>query len=279
MYNYNRVAISDYNKMHINNINMLENQLAFTIQNNAQSMCYNKFYWLYNEIVSDYRIMTFVLTNIMDLNTINFNSIYNILRSTLEKYADFLNLYMYREKYLSYMEYLYQESNYRVLKKTASKRDIQLCKEQLKDYRKEIQDNFFNSDSKVFIERKTRYKLLESFNQTNVFANLSNSPIPMDRAMINSVINFNKDISFLDSKYSRFLHNSSVVLFNDTQGIDKAKEIMINIHFILYTANLLLWYYFGANPVYDDAIVKIIGTIKVVINNLYDPNNSFFSYF
>lgn len=276
---YNGATISNNNKQIINNINMLEDQLACLMYNNFQQIRNDKFYWLYNEIISEYKIITFVLTNIGNLNAINFNSIYNILRSTLEKYADFLNLYMHREKYISYMEYLYQESNYRVLKKTSSKKDAQMFKDQLKEYKKEIQDNFFNGDTKVFIGRKTRYELLELFKQTDVFTNLSNSPMQMDRAMIDLVVEFNKMISFLDSRYSKILHNSSLVLLNDEQGIEKAKEIMANIHFILYAANFLLWYYFGSNPIYDNTIIQIIDSIKALISNLYNPNNVFFSYF
>ena len=69
-----------------------------TLQGKARLWVQDYYCWLHNAIVADYNTVTFLLKQMPDINQFDLRPIYCILRSTLEKYADVINLAIYEEQ-------------------------------------------------------------------------------------------------------------------------------------------------------------------------------------
>ena len=188
----------------------------------------NKFI-LYKSIWSDYQMITYVLSSIYDLNGVDFNSLYCILRSMLEKYADFVNLVIYGEKYMSYLEYLHKNSLFQATKneeyKKLEKKFLQETKENFKG-----KNRYFN--------RKSRYYLIKDFEKDYLFSEMNNQ-IPLQ--IINMVKNFNNRLCDLDSEYSQIIHNNltPLIFYGNNNASQKATDIIKKAHCIMFVSSYL----------------------------------------
>ncbi|OBR96835.1 hypothetical protein CLRAG_03440 [Clostridium ragsdalei P11] len=187
------------------------------------------FCWLNNAIFADYSTITFLLKSMPDINQFDLRPIYCIMRSSLEKYADILNLYIKGKPYYAYMNYLNCYSASRTFKANGEI-DIATNKSKEADEYKNIVKQTFNTDT---CNRTTRYYLLGEFNK---LPQLDNIPF---------VLEFNRNIANLDSRLSQILHNN--VESNISSNFKKTNEIIKSIHYMMYISLCLFqihynWY-------------------------------------
>lgn len=194
------------------------------------------FCWLHNALLADYATITFLFKTMQDIESFDLRPIYCIIRSSLEKYADILNLYTYGSRYAYYLMYLSFYSSVIYLKncQRTNHEDI-LIKEKQRD---EARQNFFNNfaaelHTKI-CNRKTRYFLLWKANALSILNEQDD------------ICAFNKEISQLDSKYSQILHNNAE--YHPQNNLYKTQEILRYVHYMMFVSLRLFPEYYRTMP-------------------------------
>lgn len=184
------------------------------------------FCWLHNGIAADYSAITLLLANTADLNILQLSPIYGILRGTLEKYADVLNLYMKRAPYFDYLNFLNHDARATYEKKCGNSDQAEHYRQMALEASKHVCKNF-NTDR---CNRLTRYYLLGDFNKLPCLEQL-----PFIR-------NFNLFLWKYDSYFSLILHNNVEPLYRTIE--EKIEEILKILHYMTYTSLCLLEIYY-----------------------------------
>lgn len=207
------------------------------------------FCWLNNAIFADYSTITFLLRNMSDINLSDLRPIYCILRSTLEKYADILNLYIKREPYYAYIRYLNSDSASRAFKATGDTANEKVKKKEAIFFANSVKQSFNTN----ICNRTTRYYLLGEFNK---LPQLTNLPF---------ILEFNKSISNLDSRFSQILHNN--IELNNRNNFENSNEILKSIHYIMYMSLCLFQSYYQYNSALLNYIIEHLENAISIINN------------
>lgn len=208
------------------------------------------FCWLNNAIFADYSTITFLLKSMPDINQFDLRPIYCILRSSLEKYADILNLYIKGEPYYAYMNYLNSDSASKAFNVNGDIENGTIKKNEANEYANNVKQTF----NVKICNRITRYYLLGEFNK---IPELDNLPYILD---------FNKSIISLDSRFSQILHNnieSSII-----NNFKKTDEILKYIHYMMYISLCLFQRYYNCNiPQVNQGIQYLKSTIDIINSN------------
>jgi len=187
-------------KIHSYNVNMVApNGVSYPL---AQDYCF----WLYNGLSEDYQTITFLVSNMININHFSLRPLYCILRSSFEKYADILNFIVHQSKYHYYVNYLNNRS---------------VGNEQYVVDEQNVKTSF----NLTVCNRKTRYYLL---GQANKFLD----------ANYQVITEFNRNLSELDSYYSQLLHNNLDVKI--TPNYQKIVEILKQLQCMMYATTVLI---------------------------------------
>ncbi len=168
----------------------------------SQDYCF----WLYNGLIEDYQTITFLVSNMLNINYFSLRPLYCILRSSFEKYADVLNFVVHGSKYLYYVNYL---------------NNMAVGNEQCIVDEQNVKSSF----NIAVCNRKTRYYLL---GQANKFLG-ENYP---------GIADFNRNLADMDSYYSQLLHNNLDV--NLVPNYQKIVEILIQLQCMMYATTVLI---------------------------------------
>ena len=163
-------------------------------------------FWLYNGLIEDYQTITFLISNMSDINYFSLRPLYCILRSSFEKYADVLNFVVHGSKYQHYVNYL---NNWAI------------GNEQCVVDEQNVKISFNIS----VCNRKTRYYLL---GQANKFLEENYSVIA----------DFNRKLAEMDAYYSQLLHNNLDV--SPIPNDQKIVEILIQLQCMMYATTVLI---------------------------------------
>lgn len=185
--------------------------------------------WLHNALFSDYSTVTYLLTNMPDIDCFDLRPVYCILRSSLEKYADILNLFMKRDLYYAYLIYLNSDSTSRALKSTGDKEGGERFRKEADQNIETVKKNF----NVTKCNRLTRYYLLGDFNSLPAIQNMPN------------ILEFNRTLFSIDSKFSQLLHNN-IETFS-SNNFEKSYEILKYTHYMMYISLCLLELYYQMN--------------------------------
>lgn len=192
-------------KIHSYNVNIpTQNGQQYPL---AQDYCF----WLYNGLNEDYQTITFLLSNMINVNYFSLRPLYCILRSSFEKYADILNFIVHQSKYYCYVNYLNNKS---------------VGNEQYIFDEQNVKSTFNLS----VCNRKTRYYLL---GQANKFLD-TNYPV---------ISEFNRNLAEMDSYYSQLLHNNLDVQL--TPNYQKIVEILKQLQCMIYATTVLIKGYYA----------------------------------
>lgn len=232
----------------LNDINLYSTNFNMQYEQNKQFvLAYDYCFWLYRGIIEDYNTVSFLISNMNNINSITLRPLYCILRSTLEKYADVLNFYGYNENYYAYIDYLNVHSQFM----RSNNLDNIIVEQKKEKARKSLGVDKCN--------RLTRYYLLGKANSIFIERNE------------NLIVEFNKSLSSLDSEYSQLLHNN-VDYISIKSNQDRIKEILYNLQIIAYaTTNFVRMYYIDKgiiidNTIFDNTINSVSNTMSMVIN-------------
>ncbi|MCD2348877.1 hypothetical protein [Clostridium guangxiense] len=232
-----------------NNLSQLRDETLRT-QNNNGIFAQDYFCWLNNAVFADYSTITFLLKSMPDINQFDLRPIYCILRSSLEKYADILNLYIKGNAYYAYMNYLNSES---ASKEFKAKGDIEngiIKKNEANEYANSVKQTFNIN----ICNRTTRYYLLGEFNRLPQIGNLF------------FILEFNRNIVRLDSRFSQILHNN--IESNSSNNFQKTNEILKSIHYMMYMSLCLFQVYYNLNtPQINQGIQYLKNAIDIINNN------------
>lgn len=222
----------------------------------------DNFFILYNSIYSDYKIINYVLGSIYDLNSVDFNSLYCILRSTLEKYADLVNIFLYGDqKYISYLQFLHEDSLFIATKDESYKNEKNKYLEIIK---KDFENDLKKGSKEVFFNRKTRYDLAKGFEKSYLFEQMKKGFIP---GITFTITDFNNNLSNLDSNYSQILHNNLTpfIFYNNNDSQIKASDIIKKIHCIMLVSSYIFAEKYG-----DYNCINSYGNNSNVKNEMYN---------
>lgn len=238
------------------NIDAVTYQLSVLRTKTYQYMINNKIMaidylcWLHNAVFADYSTITFLLKSMPEINEFDLRPIYCIMRSTLEKYVDIVNLYTKREAYYSYLNFLNIDSNSKAFKADGDYEKYNQYKKQADEYASEVKKNF----GLPMCNRLTRYYLLGDFNK---LPQLSSFPF---------VLEFNQNISKLDSKFSQILHNNKPL--DNSNNTIKVKEILKYSHYMMWMSLGILQVFYNFNsPEISNGLFHLQNAINCIHSN------------
>lgn len=264
--------------------------LTRDIQYRDGKLAQDYFCWLNNALYADYSAIFCLLSNLYDINKVDLRPIYCIMRSSLEKYADILNLVERKEEYYPYLQYLNDSSMARLLKENYiyyanSKEEEDDLKKKADDFKKSADENnkrVKESLKQKHCNRRTRYYLARELSEINELFSKSDDSykyiIPNDICDFfkshSKSYDFSKKLLERDSKYSQIAHNNIEIDADDNPT--KVKEILINVNYMMLDSVYLLGYYYGTEDFYNKiefynnivkSIVRLFNSIKISVNN------------
>lgn len=208
-----------------------------TLQGKARLWVQDYYCWLHNAIVADYNTVTFLLKQMPDINQFDLRPIYCILRSTLEKYADVINLFHYGQPYEQYLWYLTHQSQ----------GDEDLAEGFSKHAKEHLNLPKCN--------RNTRYYLIDKRNSLYRVSQV-----------VPQVPVISKKLKNIDSKYSRILHNN--IDPHTVSRVEEVIELLLHLHYMMYTSTILFSHYYHLDStVVSSALTNLYSAIHQISNS------------